>query len=273
MEQSSIKANSKWALGSSFHLVLVSAAIVFGAYTSTVYVANSLPIVAALIVGAANTAPVILFGTAAFFMVRDRLRGLRRTATMIAHAALCVGFSFLSYWLLVVLLGLIHGASATEFSVHSFTNRNMAWQLLENATVYGLIAAVAIIWRRPRALAMFIEKGPAENGRTPARYFVRIGDEIRAIDTDSIVSISGADDYSEIATTAGRHLVRMTLAEFERSLDPARFIRVHRCRIVNVERIERAEPAGGGRLLLHMEDGEMIGGSRTGSRLLRHRVI
>jgi DNA-binding LytR/AlgR family response regulator len=65
----------------------------------------------------------------------------------------------------------------------------------------------------------------------------------------------------------------MTLAEFEKSLDPAQFIRVHRSRIVNVDRIERAEPAGGGRLLLHMQDGEAIPASRTGSRLLRDRVI
>jgi DNA-binding LytR/AlgR family response regulator len=48
---------------------------------------------------------------------------------------------------------------------------------------------------------------------------------------------------------------------------------VHRSRIVNVERIERAEPAGGGRLLLHMEGGETIVASRAGSRLLRDRVI
>ena len=98
-------------------------------------------------------------------------------------------------------------------------------------------------------------------------------DEIQPIDVDTIVSISGADDYAEVTTLGGKHLVRMTLAEFEKSLDPSRFIRVHRSRIVNVERIARAEPAGGGRLLLHMQDGEAIAASRTGSRLLRDRVI
>ena len=106
-----------------------------------------------------------------------------------------------------------------------------------------------------------------------SRYFIRSRDEIQPIDVDSIVSIAGADDYAEVTTVDGKHLVRMTLAEFEKSLDPARFIRIHRSRIVNVDRISRAEPAGGGRLLLHMEDGEAIPASRTGSRLLRDRVL
>lgn len=106
-----------------------------------------------------------------------------------------------------------------------------------------------------------------------SRYFVRIGDELRPIDINAVVSIGGADDYAEVWTLTGKHLVRMTLAEFTKSLDPAKYARVHRSWIVNVHRIARAEPAGGGRLLLHMETGQTISTSRTGARLLRDRVI
>lgn len=106
-----------------------------------------------------------------------------------------------------------------------------------------------------------------------SRYFVRIGDELRPIDLNTVVSIGGADDYAEVWTLSGKHLVRMTLAEFTKSLDPAKYARVHRSWIVNVHRIARAEPAGGGRLLLHMETGQTISTSRTGARLLRDRVI
>jgi DNA-binding LytR/AlgR family response regulator len=42
---------------------------------------------------------------------------------------------------------------------------------------------------------------------------------------------------------------------------------------VNTHRIARAEPAGGGRLLLHMETGHTISTSRDGARLLRNRVL
>ena len=62
------------------------------------------------------------------------------------------------------------------------------------------------------------------------------------------------------------------MVDSEAALDGDTFIRVHRSRIVNANRILRAEPAGGGRMLLHMENGEIIPASRTGTRLLRDRV-
>jgi DNA-binding LytR/AlgR family response regulator len=105
------------------------------------------------------------------------------------------------------------------------------------------------------------------------RYFVRIGEELRPLDIDTVVSIGGADDYAEVRTLSGKHLVRVTLAEFAKSLDPAKYVRVHRSWIVNTHRIARAESAGGGRLLLHMETGQTISTSRDGAKLLRHRIL
>lgn len=106
-----------------------------------------------------------------------------------------------------------------------------------------------------------------------SRYFVRIGEELRPLDIDAVVSIGGADDYAEVRTLSSKHLVRMTLAEFAQSLDPAKYVRVHRSWIVNTHRIARAEPAGGGRLLLHMETGQTISTSREGAKRLRNRVL
>ncbi len=111
----------------------------------------------------------------------------------------------------------------------------------------------------------------ADKGRS--RYFVRIGEELRPLDIDTVVSIAGADDYTEVRTLSGKHLVRVTLAEFAESLDPAKYVRVHRSWIVNIHRIVRAESAGGGRLLLHMETGQTISTSRTGAKLVRDRVL
>lgn len=117
---------------------------------------------------------------------------------------------------------------------------------------------------------------PETDARTDtglSRYFVRIGEELRPLDIDTVVSIGGADDYAEVRTLSGKHLVRVTLAEFAKSLDPAKYIRVHRSWIVNTHRIARAESAGGGRLLLHMETGHTISTSRDGAKRLRNRVL
>ena len=149
-----------------------------------------------------------------------------------------------------------------------------------NRDFSGSMAASETAEEAHRAEALFAKAAPdagsnsearADKGRS--RYFVRIGDELRPLDIDTVVSIAGADDYAEVRTSSGKHLVRVTLAEFAASLDPTKYVRVHRSWIVNIHRIAKAEPAGGGRLLLHMETGQAISTSRAGARLVRDRVL
>jgi two-component system LytT family response regulator len=265
------------AASGSVRIGLIGAVLVFVAYTVTLWVANDLDLGTALAGGAANSAGVVLLGALAYRIIVTRLSGRGLAVQILGHLLLCAAFALLAYWLAIVFLGLMRGTSPVEFIVRAFPRRAMAWQLLENVTTYAIIAALAF---RRTAGAVSGDIVPVEwaggempPGRILSRYLVRIGEELRPIDVAAIVSISGADDYAEVATTDSRHLVRMTLNEFEQSLDPARFIRVHRSRIVNFDRIMRAEPAGGGRLLLHMDDGEAIAASRAGSRILRDRSL
>jgi hypothetical protein len=256
---------AKIALGGTF--------IVFVAYALVLSIGRSSSLRDALPGAAANTVPTVLFGLIAYRLIRGWLIKQHFAVQVAGHILFCAIYALLSYWLLIVLLGSLSGFSAIKFEVEPFPARASAWQLLQNATTYGIFAALAYRRTADKDVTVVLAAGQDESRPGLSRYFIRSRDEIQPIDVDSIVSIVGADDYAEIATLGGRHLVRMTLAEFEKSLDSQRFIRVHRSRIVNFERILRAEPAGGGRLLLHMEDGETITASRTGSRLLRDRVI
>lgn len=273
MKQSPIPTGPVLKDVSVARLTLIGTPIVFVAYTTALAVGHGSSIRDALPGGFANTIPTVLFGAIAFQVIRAWLMKQHPLLQATGHAALCAIFSVVSYWLLVVLLGAVAGVSVIQFNVAPFPVRASVWQLLENATVYAVIATFAYRGTASPQVTVVLSADRDEGHRGLSRYFIRSGDDIQPIDIDSIVSIAGADDYAEVATLNGRHLVRMTLAEFERSLDPERFLRVHRSRIVNFERIVRAEPAGGGRMLLHMEDGEAIPASRAGSRLLRHRVI
>lgn len=272
----SIAADPQAAAGLTPRFVLAAFGLVLAAYTATLVVARDEGLGHGLAGGAANAVPTMLFGVGAYLLIARYLVGRSLLRQVAGHAVIGAAFCLLTYWLTIVLLGAFGAMSAVEFDVRPFIRRAAAWQTLQNATVYALIATIAHL--RARAPVAVILAGPdsavAEDSKPAlARYFIRDGDELLPIDVDTIVSISGADDYAEVATTDGRHLVRMTLAELEQALDPARFIRVHRSRIVNVGRIARAEPAGGGRLLLHMEDGETIAASRAGSKRLRDRVL
>jgi two-component system LytT family response regulator len=255
--------------------------LVFSAYTITIWVALKLSFGAALVGGAANTAPVVIFGAAARHFIIRRLAGRGFLTQALGHIALCTAFALLSFWLLIVLLGLANGQSPFEFSVRAFPIQGAAWQLLEEVTTYAVLAALTYSQLGRSASAPQVETPPinrvgaTERSSPPesSRYFIRNGEDIRPIDLGRVVCIGGADDYAEVTTQDGKHLVRMTLSEFERTLDPAKFARVHRSWIVNLDCVERVEPAGGGRMLVHMKTGHAIPASRAGARSLRDRVI
>lgn len=264
---------------------VIAVVLVFAAYTATLRVANDLDAVQAVLGGLANTVPVVLFGGAARWLIMHRLIGRNGWLQAVGHLCLGAGFSLLSLWLLFVLLGMLSELSLVHFKVAPFTARGNAWQLLENATTYAAIAVLGYL----QALQSATRRLPDAAARSPVpaeqpqaaspeparsvRHFIRRGEDILPVDLDRIVCITGAGDYSEVSTLDRTHLLKMTLTEFSAVLDPARFLRVHRSAIVNLECVERAESAGGGRMLVHMSNGRTIKASRAGSQLLRTRVI
>lgn len=261
---------------------LIAILLVFIAYTITIWVAFQSTVLFAVLTGAANTIPVVVFGMAARYLLIARVVGKRAFIQVAWHVALCLVFTVACYWLLLVFLGVANSPSPWRFEVKPFVTRGSAWQLLENVTTYAVVAALSYLRVARDALASHLSQAnvqataPAATPaapKEPSRLLVRKGDELRPVDRDRIVVITGADDYAELSTLDGKHLVTMTLAEFEATLDPAKFARVHRSRIVNLEFVDRAEPAGAGRLLLHMRTGEKVSTSRAGAQRLKSLVI
>ena len=235
-----------------------------------------------LVSGLLNVLPLVLLTAAFRPAIRRWLIGSGVVRQIVGHAALAALFSLLWHWMILILVGIRDGGSATEFTVSAFfSDPALAWQLLQGVTIYALVAALTYM-RAQDPLPAFLGPGdeiwpdsgsPAETDPPMKRYFIRRGEDIQPIDISQIISIVGADDYAEVTTAEGSHLVRTTLAKFEAALDPEQFLRVHRSRIVNIDKIDRAEPIGDGRMVLHMESGEEIQTSRAGAKSLRERVI
>lgn len=223
----------------------------------------------------ANITPIALGGLAVRALWRGPLSDRPTAQVIFAHGVLAALFAIFNFWLLMVLLGALSGDNPVVFSVRPFLGPAAAWQLMQGATFYAVIALAVQLENAHDRLASSFETGDEQGGRkVPAssRPFIKEGDDIRPLDPDRIIQISGADDYAEVRTVSGTHMLRTTLAELERSLGDG-FLRVHRSHIVNVDRIARIEPAGGGRYSLHMAGGETVTASRAGAKAIRERLL
>ena len=72
------------------------------------------------------------------------------------------------------------------------------------------------------------------SGRYVSRFPVRTGSRIQVVLTDEIDWIAAAGDYAELHCSGRVHLLRETMNSLEQKLDPAKFLRIHRSRIVRV---------------------------------------
>lgn len=118
-----------------------------------------------------------------------------------------------------------------------------------------------------RARHVMNESGPI------TRLFVRDRDRIVPVPAVDIERLEAADDYVEVHTKARSYLVYLTLNDFERRLDPERFIRVHRAHIVNLDFVKQLVPFDGSRMQVEMRDGTKILASRTRSKELRQLAV
>lgn len=102
-----------------------------------------------------------------------------------------------------------------------------------------------------------------ERGRRAQRFMVRARDRTLVVDAADIDWIEAADYYATLHVGSRAHLLRETMAELEARLDPARFVRVHRSAIVNVERVREVQPLFRGDCELTLATGARVRLART----------
>jgi two-component system LytT family response regulator len=95
------------------------------------------------------------------------------------------------------------------------------------------------------------------------RLVVKVGEAWVPLRLDTVWRLSAEDKYVRLHTAQGEHLVRQSLRALEERLDPARFVRVHRGDIVNLDAVARLEPWTHGDGILTLKDGSTVILSRT----------
>ena len=104
------------------------------------------------------------------------------------------------------------------------------------------------------------------------RVLVKTTGRIYAVRVEDIESIEAAGHYLELHTGSATHLLRESLGALEPRLDPARFVRIHRSSIVNVDHVRELQPAVHGEFVVTLQSGRRLNCSRTYAETLTGRL-
>ncbi len=87
--------------------------------------------------------------------------------------------------------------------------------------------------------------------------------QIFRVDVESIERIDAAGDYMCIYTADNSLILRETMKDLEKRLDPRTFQRVHRSCIVNLDQVRQVKPHTNGECFLVLESGAQVKVSRS----------
>ena len=113
----------------------------------------------------------------------------------------------------------------------------------------------------------------AAAARAPSEYLERIvvrdGPKVDIIPCDRLDYAEAQDDYVLLRSQGKNYLKQETISNLETSLDPAKFVRIHRSYIVNLERIAKIEPYTKDSRVAVLGDGTKLPVSRSGYARLK----
>ena len=104
------------------------------------------------------------------------------------------------------------------------------------------------------------------------RLVVKSGGRLFFLRTDEIDWVEAAGNYVRLHVGPASHLLRETMNAIEGRLDPEKFFRIHRSRIVNMERIQELQPWLNGEYAVLLRTGTRLTLSRGYREQLQDRL-
>ena len=122
----------------------------------------------------------------------------------------------------------------------------------------------ALAEHAPEAAAEIVDGG---DGMASSRFekLINVKDrgQIFRVDVDTIEIVEAAGDYMCIKTADNTLILRETMKDLEKRLDPRRFQRVHRSTIVNLDQVRQVKPHTNGECFLVLDSGAQVKVSRS----------
>jgi two-component system LytT family response regulator len=89
-----------------------------------------------------------------------------------------------------------------------------------------------------------------------ARVASRTGDRVEFIDVAAVTHFYAEDKLTFAATAAKHYALDQSITELEQKLEPARWVRIHRSTLLNVDAVKELRAWFGGKLLVRLKDGK-----------------
>ena len=124
--------------------------------------------------------------------------------------------------------------------------------------------AALVTQEQLKSVLSSLEKGGGSRRDFPRRLLVHNGSKDSFVNVNEIEWIEAADYYACLHVGAKSFMLRETIKELSNTLDPARFVRVHRSIIVNVEQVSEIFREGQSEGSVVLKNGQRLRMSKAG---------
>ena len=199
---------------------------------------------------------LLLVGPIALLHRRMPLTRERWPRSLALHAAATLPASLLH---VLVMVGLRHAVYALLGHDYDFGDwrTELLYEYRKDVFTYAAVVGVLHVHRRLASRAMSRPHQAREE-----RLRVRTLGREHLVPVADIAWVEAAGNYVNLHTDGRVYPMRATMAATERRLSGHRFARVHRSRIVNLERVRELVPSGTGDGRILLDTGDSVGASR-----------
>jgi LytTr DNA-binding domain len=198
----------------------------------------------------------------------------RRAA--VGHLLATIPYSLVHVFGMVGLRHLAYGVAGAQYDFGHWP-KELLYEYLKDIRTYAGTVTVVYLYRflllRLRGEARLLTApdtgSPAEAIERPSRFLVRkLGAEFLVAAHD-IEFLEAAENYVNLHVRGRVYPLRSTMTAILDRLDPARFVRVHRSYIVNLDFLDQIEPLDTGDARLLLKNGSRVPCSRRYRSALR----
>jgi two-component system, LytTR family, response regulator len=158
---------------------------------------------------------------------------------------------------------------ALDYLLKPFTNERFQEALARAKSQVALREAKATAQSLRALLSERDTAAASGRGDFLTRFIVKRGDRVIFVNPADVDWIEADDYYVKLHVGSRAHLLRLSMKELERRLDPQSFWRIHRSAIINLDRVEELRQRPNGEYVVALKDGTELKLSRDRRERLR----